>query len=55
MILITVLCLNVLSEGMADAMVSPRLRRKEQVEDDIARTWAGEEAAAVEQSARPSW
>lgn len=33
MILVTVLALNVLSEGMTDAMVSPKLRRKAKVDD----------------------
>ncbi|MDQ2782036.1 MAG: dipeptide/oligopeptide/nickel ABC transporter permease/ATP-binding protein [Actinomycetota bacterium] len=40
MILITVLCLNVLSEGLTDAMISPRLRRKVQVQDEVARSTA---------------
>ncbi|WP_420176146.1 dipeptide/oligopeptide/nickel ABC transporter permease/ATP-binding protein [Luteococcus sp. OSA5] len=34
-ILLTVLALNVLSEGMTDAMVSPRLRRKVKLDDAV--------------------
>lgn len=47
MILITVLALNVLSEGMTDAMISPKLRRKVQLEDELAQTKVGETPAAA--------
>ncbi|MGI8458928.1 MAG: dipeptide/oligopeptide/nickel ABC transporter permease/ATP-binding protein [Propionibacteriaceae bacterium] len=36
MIVITVLSLNLLSEGLTDAMVSPKLRRAVQVDDEVA-------------------
>ena len=55
MILITTLCLNVLSEGLTDAMASPRIRRKVDVQADeeameaveTAKAW-DEAGAAVE-------
>lgn len=42
-ILITTLCLNILSEGMTDAMVSPKMRRKVKLDDPVE---ASSEAAA---------
>ncbi|QKD80003.1 MULTISPECIES: dipeptide/oligopeptide/nickel ABC transporter permease/ATP-binding protein [Actinomyces] len=58
MILITTLCLNVLSEGLTDAMASPRIRRKVDVQADeeameaveTAKAW-DEAGAAVEANA----
>lgn len=47
-ILLTVLALNVLSEGMTDAMVNPKLRRKVKIDDSsvVAGTTAGALTAA---------
>ncbi|GGO99373.1 dipeptide/oligopeptide/nickel ABC transporter permease/ATP-binding protein [Actinomyces gaoshouyii] len=61
MILITTLCLNVLSEGLTDAMASPRIRRKVDVQADeealeaveTAKAW-DEAGAAVEAHASVS-
>ncbi|GAB3707252.1 dipeptide/oligopeptide/nickel ABC transporter permease/ATP-binding protein [Mariniluteicoccus flavus] len=51
MILITVLSLNVLSEGMTDAMVSPKLRRRVQLDDRLESADAAAVAPTVEKPA----
>lgn len=59
MILITTLCLNVLSEGLTDAMASPRIRANVDVEADeeamkTAAAWQEAEAAVEEHAELPS-
>lgn len=59
MILITVLCLNVLSEGLTDAMVAPppRVRVSDPAEDVVTDATTGENRGVLdadEASARPA-
>ncbi len=51
MILITTLCLNILSEGLTDAMASPRIRKKVDVQADEEALEAAEMDAEAAQAA----
>ncbi len=54
MILITTLCLNVLSEGLTDAMASPKIRRRVNVAADEARSDDAEPAGPLSKLVRPA-
>ncbi|WP_425308517.1 dipeptide/oligopeptide/nickel ABC transporter permease/ATP-binding protein [Ammonicoccus fulvus] len=50
-ILITTLCLNILSEGMTDAMVSPKMRRKVKLDDPVEASATAEAPALAAEAA----